>query len=111
MVRAAQRTRRNREVLTTSSVGDSHASVPSMSIASPNANSDAEIETTDLDGTRSIEQSNVWNFATKVSLEKARCNICQIGKYVHQLVGYSYFRREILMRTQTRIFEYLKCIY
>jgi hypothetical protein len=35
------------------------------------------------------------DFAMKVNLEKARCNICQIGTYVHQLVEYLHVWRGI----------------
>ena len=27
-------------------------------------------------------KSGVWKYATKIGLDKAKCNICQIGKYV-----------------------------
>lgn len=93
MVRAAQRNRRdrNRDGLTMPLPSESATSLPSTSASSANVDTVEEIETTDQHGSRSIEQSNVWNFATKVSLEKARCNICQIGKYVHLLVECLHF--------------------
>ena len=64
---------------------ESTTSLPSTAASSANVDTDEEIDTTDHHGSRRVEQSNVWNFATKVSLEIARYNMCQIGMYVHQL--------------------------
>lgn len=44
----------------------------------------------DVDDQEYVKQSNVWKYATKISTEKARCNICQIGKY-HQQIIHNYF--------------------
>jgi hypothetical protein len=48
----------------------------------------------DIENQDYIQQSSVWKFATKIGSEKARCNICQIGKHLEQTM-HNYVLREI----------------
>lgn len=50
----------------------------------PNINSSIDtanaMEGDDIENQYYNKESSVWKYAKKVGLEKARCNICQIGK-------------------------------
>ena len=64
---------------------DSIASTDTSEI-NPTVNAEDVTTFNDIENQDYIQQSNVWKFASKIGSEKARCNICQTGEHLEEII-------------------------
>lgn len=86
MVKVAQKraNKTSRQISNDVSSRDYDDSIASTAISNVNSTDVTTNGLVDVDVENSgyVQQSGVWKYATKVGPEKARCNICQIGKHL-----------------------------
>jgi len=75
-----------RQVSNDISIIANNLSTASTTTSNSNTSVDAAnaTESDDVENHDYTQQSSVWKFATKISPEKARCNLCQIGKHLEE---------------------------